>query len=211
VAGVLIYVEGRTEYAFVRETLTPHLEKHGVYLRKPVIAIGLAPYARVRREILALLRDSSVAAVTTMLDYYGLPRDFPGRDAPAGHDCYERVAHVEEQLRKDMEHPKFLPYLQLHEFEALLFAVPSQIAKALAEAPKKQELQRIRQQFGSPEEIDDDPATAPSKRIEAVFGCRYQKTLHGPQIAARIGLDSIRHECAHFDQWLTMLEGLASP
>ena len=140
-----------------------------------------------------------------MIDYYGLPSDFPGKSTlPAG-TCYERVAYLEQALASDIGHTRFRPYLQLHEFEAIVFASPAEVALALAGGKKEAELTRIRRAFGSPEEIDDDPTGAPSKRLQALFP-EYQKALHGPLVARRIGVERIRSECRHFDQWLTFLE-----
>ena len=54
----------------------------------------------------------------------------------------------------------------------------------------------------SPEEINDDPQTAPSKRILNIFP-KYKKVTDGTQIALKVGLEQIRKECPHFDEWMT--------
>ena len=59
-----------------------------------------------------------------------------------------------------------------------------------------------------PEDINDSPHTAPSKRILAAMP-GYQKTFHGPLIACDIGLDAMRAACPHFDHWLKVIEALA--
>ena len=68
----------------------------------------------------------------------------------------------------------------------------------------------IRRQFETPEDIDDDPENAPSRRIAGVVA-GYRKRLHGPLVALEAGLENIRLECPRFDGWLTRLEGLANP
>jgi len=217
---VLIYVEGRTEERFVRQLLSPYLVVGGVF---PIATVavtkrisagpdfkgGITSYRQVRQDILDLLGDPSVAMVTTMIDYYGLPSSFPGMDSLPEGTCYERVAHLEEEFKKDVAHPRFRPYLQLHEFEAMVFADPAEAARAFPGAEKEAELVSIRSQFDSPEEIDDGQTTAPSKRLQALFP-EYQKAFHGPLITSRTGLAKIRSECEHFSQWLTLLER-ASP
>jgi hypothetical protein len=215
---VLIYVEGQTEERFVKQLLAPHLLKLGVFAT-PTIAKtkltragphfkgGVTSYAAVKRDLLRLLGDTSAAAVTTMIDYFRLPEEFPGqRSLPVG-TCHEKVAHLERELGQDIGHLRFMPYLQLHEFEALLFAGPGEIASAFPGEGHQKDVVAIRAQFESPEEIDDGETTAPARRLEALFP-RYQKPFHGPLISARIGLDRIRAECAHFRQWLAMLENL---
>jgi len=57
------------------------------------------------------------------------------------------------------------------------------------------------------EEINDNPATVPSRRLLTLFPS-YQKTFHGPLIVKKTGLEKIREECRHFNQWLTQLENL---
>jgi hypothetical protein len=216
-----ILVEGQTEETFIRDVVAPHLLAYGVYthytilktkrvLDGPDFAGGVGnkanSYRRFKDDITRLLYDSNIVAVTTFVDFYGLPPDFPGRaNLPPG-SPYIRVAHVEREIAKDIDNPKFIPYLALHEFESLLFTDPEIMAEMFPEKNSLQALQAIKNQFSSPEEINDSPQTAPSKRISKIFDRTYQKTLHGPLITSIIGLEKIRQECPHFDKWLTALE-----
>ena len=109
-------------------------------------------------------------------------------------------------------HPRrFVPYVVMHEFEALLFSDCVRLARSVGQPDLASSLQAIRNSFTSPEEIDDSPHTAPSKRIEkSIF--RYQKPLHGNLAALEIGLRAIRAACPGFRRWLERLEKLgASP
>ncbi|MFY9826903.1 MAG: DUF4276 family protein [Thermoanaerobaculia bacterium] len=215
----LVLVEGQTEETFVRDILGPHLLTVEILVTAILISTkrvksgekfkgGVTSYPQVRREVWNLLKDTGAAAVTTMMDYYGLPNDFPGlASLPREKSCYERVKHLEEAFREDIGHRTFLPYLSLHEFEALLLVVPKEIEKV---SPGKHDAARLVAEvarFASPEEVNDGPETHPSARI-----CRvvpgYQKRLHGPVIASRIGLAAIRKRCRHFDEWLRRLENL---
>jgi hypothetical protein len=218
VRRVLISVEGQTEETFVRETLSPHLLERGV-APIPILVItkvvksgpsfkgGITSYERVRKDILRLLGDTDAVAVTTMYDVYGLPQDFPGYQARPAQDCYAKVAHLEAGLGQDINHRRFHPYLQLHEFEALLFVDLEKANHWLPGTGQLNALRSIKAVVNSPEEIDDDPDTAPSKRLLALFP-GYQKTLHGPLVTIDVGLEQIRRECSHFNQWLTWLEEL---
>ena len=215
---VLISVEGQTEETFVREVLARYLWQREVDPRPVLVSTkivksgtrfkgGLISYERTRNEVLRLLRDTGAAAVTTMYDLYGLPEDFPGYQTRPARDGYAKVEHLESALNRDMDHHRFRAYLQLHEFEALLFVDPERTA---AQFPASGHLDRIRETraaFHSPEEIDDHPDTAPSKRLLTLFP-GYQKALHGPLIAIQVGLARIRGGCPHFDRWLGWLEGL---
>jgi hypothetical protein len=214
---VLILVEGQTEEKFVKEVLNPHLNNYEKYLIPTIVNTkivksgpnfkgGLVSYGQVRRDLMRLLGDTSALCVTTMLDLYGLPDEFPGRDdAPAL--PYDKVQYIENAFREDIDHPRFLGNLTLHEFEGLLFTKPAEIARALYSPDKEAELTKICASFKTPEEINDNPRTAPSKRLEAIFPI-YNKPFYGLVISKRIGLQAIRSECPHFNKWINRLENL---
>jgi hypothetical protein len=165
-------------------------------------------YEPVRRDLLRLLNDRGAAAVTTMIDYYGLPEDFPGlASMPPGASCRQRVAFLEEALRSDLDNPRFRPYLSLHEFEALLLTSPLEIGGVLLEVDAMERLAQDVRSFASPEEIDDGPETHPAARILKQAPA-YRKALHGPLVVERIGLEGLRESCPHFNEWVTWLESL---
>jgi len=211
-----ILVEGQTEETFVRDVLGPHLLGFRLHLNPVVVSTkrvksglkfkgGVTDYAKVRRELRRLLNDSSAVAVTTMIDYYGLPDDFPGvASLPRSRTCYSRVEHLENALAADIHDRRFLPYFSLHEFEALLFVAPQLIETAVEE---KGVADRLAALAASPEEVDDGPDTHPAARLFAVAP-RYRKAVHGPLIAGRIGLSGMRPRCPHLDVWVSRLESL---
>lgn len=141
-----------------------------------------------------------------MLDYYGLPADFPGMDSRPSGDPLLRVRHVEAALKAHFDGEQdFLPYLSLHGFEALLFASTDELPRALTAPAKAVEFAAIRAGFKTPEDINERPRQTPSYRIGAIFPA-YRKKFHGPTTARRIGLDTLRGECPHFNEWITALE-----
>lgn len=216
---LFVYVEGPTEERFVKTLLAPHLNSCGIIFQpivattkvvfdQPVFKGGAPKYQKARKEIWRLLGDSSVVAVTTMFDYYGLDSSYPGRSSPSGANCYERVRFVEDAIREDIGNMKFVPFLTLHEFEGLLFSSPQAMAAALPGGGSLQGIfETIRRQVQTPEEINDQESTAPHRRIINVYP-NYQKPLHGSLISARIGLEGIRTQCPHFNSWLSQLEKL---
>ncbi len=217
---VLILVEGQTEEAFVKNLLASHLRSFNVFVIPIIVATkrlltgdkkqgGYVPYVRLRTEVLRLLNDSSAARVTTMLDYYGLAPEFPGRENPAGKTPLEKVSSVERAWAEDINHQKFIPYLSLHEFEAMLFADPTQIANGFALPALHYSLLNIKSSFPTPEDINDDEETAPSRRLGKLFP-GYNKPFYGELIAERIGIKRIRSECGHFAAWLSSLEALGT-
>ncbi len=143
-----------------------------------------------------------------MMDYYALPKSFPGKEDIQGNNCFEKVRFLEQKWFEDINNQRFVPYLQLHEFEALVFTSPLEVSKAF---PGKQNihkrLENIKNKFDSPEEINDNPDTNPSNRIVKLIP-EYQKVFHGALIVGRIGLDKINNECSHFCDWVDKMEGL---
>jgi hypothetical protein len=199
-----VLVEGPTEERFIKDILSPYFETKEIYLNPRNIK-GVSKYSIIVNEIQNLLKDSRVDMVTTMLDFYGLPGDYPEKKSFDGtYTAIQKVLRLEQVLNDQISHPKFLPYLQLHEFEALLFCEVEHF-KRIANTDAVKALQKMVDSVSSPEEINDSPHTAPSKRIESQIKS-YNKPLHGIVIAKQIGLATMREKCSHFNQWLEKLE-----
>jgi hypothetical protein len=218
---VHILVEGPTEETFINLVLKPHLESLGIYVTAISITTnytessapnakgGYVTYAKTKRQIERLLRNTSLALVTTMFDYFNLAKDFPGQDALPKGTCYQKVEHLEEALTQDIggrrSLPHFLPYIELHEFEAILFSSPKHIVEEIPGLDSKIEkkLMAVKKPYNTPEEIND--TNPPSYRLKNII-IGYQKVNYGSRIASAIGLEQIRTECPHFDSWLEELE-----
>ena len=210
-----VLAEGQTEETFVREILAPHYARMGLYLTPIIISTssgyrgGVVSYAKVKPQIERLCKQDAGAFVTTMIDLYALPGDFPGkRDPKWAHqnDGHAKASLVEQAMALDIGQTNFIPYVQVHEFEALLF-VQTECFDAWADDQVVQNLTAISAVM-VPEAINDHLHTAPSKRIKAVMP-GYQKTFHGPLIACDIGLDAMRMSCPHFAGWLQRLDVLS--
>lgn len=219
--SAFVLVEGQTEETFVRQVLAPHFESRGLYLR-PVLAStkrtsngrkfrgGVTSFRKLEMDLLGLLRDTSVVAVTTMVDYYGLPSGFPGsEDLPATLSCYARVERLEAALSRSIGQSRFIPYLSLHEFESLVLVSPEHLEHALPSRERASDLVNRLRSAGKPEEVNDGPQTHPSARIRTLAPT-YDKAVHGPLITQRIGLAELRKHCPHFSSWVTKLEALSA-
>ena len=214
-------VEGQTEETFVNQTLQPHLASLSIFTEARCVFTsskggvehrgGIRHYKQAIDDIRDWLmtdRDSD-ARFTTMFDLYGLPEDFPGFEEAAKASCpYKRIKVLENALSRDVADPRFIPYIQLHEFEALLLADPKMLETRFQEHNAAiDRLVNVASQFQSPELINDGETTAPSKRIIAEIP-KYRKRSAGPDIAGRIGLPVLRSKCPHFETWLGWLEAL---
>lgn len=219
-----VLTEGQTEEGFVNEVLAPHLATYGVVAcarcvttrrdrRRPdrVHRGGLPSYAKASGDLKRWMAEDGSGAFTTMFDLYALPDDFPNSEAAARLvDPYARVRTLEEAMFADIGDRRLIPYIQLHEFEALLLADPAKLDwEYLDHAGKIARLVTLADSYESPELINDGPDTAPSKRIIAeIEEYRYQKASVGPLVAHRIGIARMRERCPHFAGWLERLESL---
>jgi len=102
---------------------------------------------------------------------------------------------------------QFIPYVQMHEFEALLFSDTSILAASNSRISTQ--LERILQSFSCPEEINDNYDTCPSRRIKQHIE-NYVKTVDGIIAARKIGLKKMRQECPHFNTWIAKLENIGN-
>ncbi|MBM4049828.1 MAG: DUF4276 family protein [Planctomycetes bacterium] len=211
-----VVAEGQTEEAFVNRVLAPALWQHNVLPDARCVNTGkqrggLVKYAHLRRDLTLWMKEDRKrdAWFTTMVDLFRLPPDFPGYQA--SRQCADplvRAQHLEAELAKDFADARLLPYIQVHEFEALLFADPLKFSAAFpGRTSQIQSLLAVRRQFDSPEHIDEGDETAPSKRIQSVLP-EYQKVAAGLLIASAVGIEVMRSECAHFAAWLKKLESL---
>lgn len=214
---VHVMVEGQTEETFVRDVLYDHLHRRRVFLNPILLRTsaqgkgGVVTYGKVRWQVSRQCLSDVTAKVTTMIDLFRLPNDFPNKQMCAGGQLYDRVACLEQAFRNDIGCQNFVPYLSVHEFEGLLFSDTTKFANWFDAPRDLQQLTASTADFQNPEHINEGPNTAPSKRVEAALGgAGYQKTVHGPLIAMDIGLERMRQQCPHFDQWVTLLENLAS-
>ena len=219
---VIVVGEGQTEEAFIRDVMAPPLAVEGIYLQPRLISTscqargGALTPDRVLRFLRNTLRERADTYVTTLFDLYRLAPDFPGTQAATAlSDPLARVGLIEAAFaasvieRSECRAERFLAYIQPYEFEALLFSGIERVAEVESQWQSQLEpLRQARNCARSPEHINDGPTTHPSARLATLRHPRYQKTLHGPQIAGRIGLEQIRAECSHFAAWLTRIGSL---
>ncbi|MFZ5452733.1 MAG: DUF4276 family protein [Thermodesulfobacteriota bacterium] len=217
---VHVICEGQTEETFVNEVLYDWFHPRGIYLfpsliGKPGHKGGKLKFQRLLIDIRGRLMGDKAAYCTTFFDFYGLPSDFPGKEnARLKSNIADKAECVMQSLSAQLqgklgEEPlrRFIPYVQMYEFEGLLFSEPEILAQSISQSQLAGTFRKIRDGFNSPEEINDDPEKAPSKRILDFFTA-YDKPVYGSLAALEIGLAAIRRECALFNGWLERIESL---
>lgn len=205
-----IIVEGRTERAFVRRLLINHLASREVAATPVLVGSAARPGGDVTVERLAekmAQLSYNFDALTTLVDFYGFRRR-PTDDVA---ELEQRIdaAYANTQHRR-LRSDHVFSYVQRHEFEALLFSDVRAFERTLLASPEAvTDLSSARERVATPEDIDDSPHAAPSKRIARAIPS-YRKVIDGARIAREVGLDAMRRECPRFAAWLTRLESLGS-
>lgn len=220
-----VLVEGQTEEAFVKRTLGPHLEPKRTFTHPIVVTTsrdqrtgrkigrGGGRWAQWSRHLSRLMREQSgvEARFTTLFDLYGLPGDFPRlAEHKRVADTERRATLLEHAMAESAGDWRFVPYLQRHEFEALVLAGPQYLEMLLDTKEDIRGVQALRISLKDlpPEDVDDSPENAPSKRL-AKYVPSYQKVAHGPLVVDEIGVPALRAVCPRFDAWIARLEQLS--
>ena len=215
---VFLVVEGLTEQLFVNQVLAPYCAMRGVFLHPTQVPKkggkgGDVRFERVKTCVGNFLKQRSDTRVGTFFDYYGLG-DWPSLDevrntsglSPAEIEARLNEAATEELRRALPELDvvgRFVPFMAVHEFEALLFSDAEVLASALG--IEKVSVEEVLQEYGSPEKINTRPDKIPSRHLDGWCGGRYMKTVQGIAIADKIGIDKMRVASPNFSDWLNRL------
>ncbi|MBW8034298.1 MAG: DUF4276 family protein [Planctomycetes bacterium] len=224
-AEIIIVVEGQTEQTFVRDVLAPEMATKDIFLQaaligKPGQKGGDIRFDRAKGDIGNFLKQRPDTYISTMFDYFRIESTWPGKEevlrilgggtSLASTDKAEKMedatfAKIKELFPDYNIDKRFIPYIEMHEFEALLFSDASILAGQIGVRPSV--IEAILNECGEPEEVNDGPETAPSKRLFSLCDS-YRKVAMGKAISEDIGIRAIREKCPHFNEWLNKLEDL---
>lgn len=212
---LIIVVEGHTEKEFVDNVLSPYLYAKGLQsvscFKIKHTKGGLTKYRHLKIDLLNCVYEKDVL-VSTLIDFYALPKDFPQyEDASKIVDKAERLTFLENAIVEDIQNetkayfPNLIPYIQLHEFEALVFSSLQSIASLFDDDEADfAEIERIVNAHSNPEDINDNPKTAPSKRLlKLIKG--YHKVVDGIMIIEETGIETVLKKCTRFNSWVETL------
>ena len=214
---IIIICEGPTEQEFVRDVLSPHFLSKEIYITNPLIKKsggGIVPWNILKKQIIAHLKEEK-CFVTTLIDYYGIPDryGFPRwKEAKRILNKTERMNFLEKAMLDEIDDNlknRFIPYYQLHEFEGLLFnnLKSFELTFEPHEFNDKRELLNILDNYPNPELINDNPNTAPSKRLMKLIK-GYNKIVYGVILADNIGMQNLRLKSPRFNEWISKLENI---
>lgn len=212
---VYVLCEGPTEEGFVNRVLSPYFQNLDTWVTpitittskntsKKAIKGGVSKYELIKKEIQKLCGNPN-NIVTTMFDYYGMPKDTPGIDCTEA-DIDKRMQIIENAVESDINLSNCYFNLIVHEFEGLLFSNP-QVFENITNNSTVAKLQAIRDKAPSPEHINNSLETAPSKRIYNLIP-DYSKVRQGTILAQKIGIDKMISECRHFANWINKIRSL---
>jgi Domain of unknown function (DUF4276) len=213
---LIIVCEGQTEQEFCNDILQPHFNQLGIIIQNPTIkktSGGIVNWESLKHQIVTLLKQNQTAFVTTLIDFYGIHanHNYPNWlkanqhfDKNIGMNLMEQgmLIDIEIQYQK-----RFIPYIQLHEFEGLLFCDIAVFDKGFEknEFLDYNYLVETINNNQNPESINDSSTTAPSKRLVRIIK-GYSKITHGCLIAQDTGINKIRNKCTRFNNWISILE-----
>lgn len=218
---IFIVTEGQSETNFVSRVMAPYFAGRCILIPNTIVTKvdsrqgktykgGVANYAQIRNTLLKTLACSAKSKdsyVTTMFDFYRLPADVPGLiEAEKMNDPYEKVELIESEILKAEKYNGkfFFPYIELHEFEAMLFSDITRLEEAYFENDLTALKECVKMQT-NPELINDGAETAPSKRILNSITC-FDKANVGVDVLERIGIENIARKCRHFAEWIKRIE-----
>ena len=169
--------------------------------RKKNVKGGNVNYELLKNEVRRTSAQGGVL-ITTFLDFFRLPPDFPGFTV-----AVKYIGQIEDAVRADcaaiIPPTSFLPYIQKHEFETLLFANPAGFSKVV-DSKEMREILNVLKKYSTPEDINGSPKTAPSKRLLSIF--RYKKVADSALVLKDVDIDVLRNQCPRFDAWVGRLE-----
>ncbi len=214
---LVVYAEGQTEELFVNRILRNHLALYGIKVERPVLAAtsreatgqrgGFVNWDAVEFDLRRLFADDADPDLrfTTLLDAYAMPRTMPGYEiAVDNRRSPESIDRAEAVWRQHFSEPRFVPYLQRHEFEALVLADSEALKTVFHDhGPQIDALAQSIAGFASTEDINDGPDTHPSARLGAtITGYDLRKPENGLFVLQQAGLPQVRRACPRFNAWL---------
>ncbi|WP_421921110.1 DUF4276 family protein [Marinifilum sp.] len=202
---IVFIVEGDTEILLVEKVIMPYIYELGYQIsyncqtittnRKQHKKGGVGSYGKFKNEILRTIAQGDVL-VTSLIDFFKLPTDFPSFKNDSN-----RIEEIEKGILEDFDsNPNLIPYIQRHEVEALMYSNMDGFELVMDDEDQLEKVQQIMDEYPNPEDINNSPETAPSKRLQGIFN--YDKTGDGEMIFEMVGIQAMLDKCPRFAKWI---------
>jgi len=215
---IIMICEGQTEQAVANTMLVHFFGNKNIILNTPLIKAskgGIVKWETLKKEIENYLKNEKETFVTTFIDYYGVHSKYAFPKWDEAHkiaDKHKCLDALEKAMKEDIDNQyqyRFIPYLQLHEFEGLLF---NDIKVFYEQIPPndivgEEELKTIFAEYDNPEMINDKRETSPSHRLQRIIR-GYNKVVYGDILAEAIGIERMREKSPRFNNWISKLAQL---
>lgn len=213
--NLFIFLEGQSEEEFCKNILIPYFKNRNIYLKYAIVSTkrkyngtklrgGITDYDKFTKDIKNVLNNESYDLITTFIDFYGFLKIAPFKDEINESDCYKRVTKTENLLSETIANARFLPYMNLHEYE-IIYYIDETITKGVLNSNfDRMKYRKVIQDYPNIEEINENPNNAPSKRLEKICPS-YDKVFHSALISQSLQMGSILKKCQHFKRWIDQI------
>ncbi len=211
---ITIICEGYSELAFCKDILEPHLRNFQIQLYYELTDHskdgGITKWLNIKNQIIKIYEEDNDMVISTFFDFYGMNKSlkFPKwAESVEVDNKPNKMEILEIGMFEDIDDAiKFIPYIQLHEYEALVFSDYNAFETLYdAQDANLVALKKICDNHINPEDINDIKITAPSNRLKNNIR-RYNKISSGIELITIIGLETIRSKCPRFHNWIKNLE-----
>ncbi|MFB3892094.1 MAG: DUF4276 family protein [Phycisphaerae bacterium] len=200
----LLFVEGHTEKAAVRDFIRRWLDKR-LSKRVGIDLVNLKGSGHFAKDIAGKVAyylgrpDSkeTIAAIGLLDLYKGAP--FPPELTTVDERYEWGVAYFEDLVGN----PRFKMFFAVHETEAWLLSDPSLFPREIR--------QWVEKLASRPETVDFDQP--PAKRLDGFYQAglkrKYKKTVHGVNLFAKLDPEFVHEKCPYFSSMLDNMLALA--
>lgn len=218
---IYVLVEGQSERDFVTRIMAPYFGKEGVLItpipmRKSGGGLGISNLEHFKNHIERLLHYKEAPVVSTFIDLFRFPvqsSEHAEEEMLKKHsenpNIEARIKGLEDVLQgvvqKIKPYDHFIPYIQKHEFEALLFSDASAFNE---HAAIQKDIEKVLAAIPNPEDINTTETGHPAKRLESIYAAhkkKYNKGADAVNLAEMAGIETILEKCPRFRAWIELL------
>jgi hypothetical protein len=214
-----IIVEGPTELEFIDRILIPYFNSQGITTHIQGVAItmsgggnGFNNIRHFENTIRPILNYQNEPIITTLIDYFRLNSE---TKLPGFLECSQKSTtdnkieclevRLNDVVQKIKPYSYFIPYIQKHEMETLMFSNPQE-GFDLEDIKIKNAVIEICKQYPNIEDINGN--YGPSERLGDIYkscGKKYSKVIDGIDVAELTGIEKMVEKSLRLKNWIENL------